>query len=255
MCTWWVPTPYLLGQADLSASEAALAILNDKCVACHGLAQTSGLDVRNRNSLLRDGSRGPAVVPGAPEDISLLFLASAHQGDLKMPPGTGLPLLASELDILEKWIREGAAWPGTGVMAAGAEPSWWSFQKPRRPAVPTPENLQLVANPIDAFVVAKLESKGLKPAPRADKRALIRRVYFDLIGLPPMPDEVDRFLNNPSSDAYKELIEELLASPRYGERWARHWLDVVRYADTGGFEVDVYFPNAWLPGLRDQILQ
>ena len=246
------PCTPLLGQADSSTSEAALAILTNKCVACHGLAQMSGLDVRERDSLLRGGKRGPAVVPGVPED-SLLFLASAHQGDLKMPPASGSPLPVSELDILEKWIHEGVVWPDTGGMAGGAEPSWWSFKKLRRPPLPTPDNLQLVANPIDAFVVAKLEAKGLKPAPRADKRTLIRRVYFDLIGLPPTPDEVNGFLNNPSPDSYKELIEELLASPRYGERWARHWLDVARYADSGGFEVDAYLPNAWR--YRDYVIK
>src|SRR5437879_1843353 len=129
--------------------------------------------------------------------------------------------------------------------APGAEPVWWSFRKPERSIVPATKDPGPPENPIDAFILAKLEEKGLPHAPLADRRTLIRRAYFDLIGLPPAPDRVERFVNDSSPKAYEDLINELLGSRQYGERWGRHWLDVARYADTGGYETDIYFKNAW----------
>src|SRR5438094_4968353 len=131
-----------------------------------------------------------------------------------------------------------------GVMSPdvrASEPVWWSFRKAEHPAVPAMKDSGWIQNPIDAFILAKLEEKELPHAPPADRRALIRRVYFDLIGLPPPPEKVEQFVKDPSPKAYANLIEELLASRQYGERWARHWLDVARYADTGGYETDIYF--------------
>jgi hypothetical protein len=129
--------------------------------------------------------------------------------------------------------------------ARGAEPVWWSFRKPERSIVPATKDPGRPENPIDAFILAKLEEKGLPHAPLADRRTLIRRAYFDLIGLPPAPDRVERFVNDSSPKAFANLIDELLTSRQYGERWGRHWLDVARYADTGGYETDIYFKNAW----------
>src|SRR5713101_944606 len=133
----------------------------------------------------------------------------------------------------------------TSRIARGEESAWWSFRKPERPAVPATKDAGWPKNPIDAFVLVKLEEKGLPHAAPADRRTLIRRAYFDLIGLPPDPTRVERFIHESSPKAYAELIEELLASNQYGERWGRHWLDVARYADTGGYETDIYFKNAW----------
>src|SRR5262245_47511252 len=161
-----------------------------------------------------------------------------------MPPGSKAPLASAELAILQRWINSGASWP-TDHVSQRTQPSWWSFKKVVRPPVPTPKRATGVVNPIDAFVLSKLKEKGLKPAPRADKLTLVRRAYFDLIGLPPTPQQIDRFLADSSPEAYEKLIDDLLASPHYGERWGRHWLDVVRYADSAGFEGDVYYPNAW----------
>ncbi len=129
--------------------------------------------------------------------------------------------------------------------ARGAEPVWWSFRKPERSIVPATKDPGRPENPIDAFILAKLEEKGLPHAPLADRRTLIRRAYFDLIGLPPAPDRVERFVNDSSPKAFANMIDELLTSRQYGERWGRHWLDVARYADTGGYETDIYFKNAW----------
>jgi hypothetical protein len=165
----------------------------------------------------------------------------------------GQPRLAdADLQLIHKWIKEGAPWDMAGVAQIPA-PTWWSFKKPRRPPVPEVSNSGWVRNPIDAFVLRKLEEKGLKPAPPADKRTLIRRAYFDLVGLPPPPEEVKNFLEDTSPDAYAKIVEKLLASPHYGERWGRHWLDVVRYADSSGFETDFYFKDAWR--YRDYVIK
>ena len=158
-----------------------------------------------------------------------------------------------DLATLKKWINEGAVWPAASVAPQSKEPEWWSFKNLRRPPLPQPAKTSLAANPIDLFISSKLGEKGLKPAPRADKLTLLRRVYFDLIGLPPSPEEAAKFLSDSSPKAYENLIDNLLASPRYGERWARHWLDVVRYADSAGFEGDVYYPNAWR--YRDYVIK
>lgn len=130
---------------------------------------------------------------------------------------------------------------------AGDAADWWSFRKPVRPAVPRSEDLRhtdRVRNPIDAFVLRKLEERGLSPAPIADRHTLVRRAYFDLLGVPPTPEQVTKFVNDPSADAWRNLIDELLKSKQYGERWGRHWLDVARYADSSGYETDLYYRNA-----------
>jgi hypothetical protein len=235
---------------DAVVQSTALKILKTKCEACHGASQIAGLDLRKRESLLKGGSRGPAVVPGNAGE-SLLYQAAAHQGDLRMPPGSLAPLPADELETLKKWINEGAAWASGSDQPR--EPEWWSLKSLRRPALPTSSASSGAVNPIDVFTAAKLREKGLKPAPRADKLTLLRRVYFDLVGLPPSQEETRKFLSDSSPNAYEKLIDSLLASPRYGERWARHWLDVVRYADSAGFEGDVYYPNAWR--YRDYIIK
>ncbi len=224
----------------------ALGVLEKRCLSCHGAARMSDLDLRQRETTLRGGKRGPAVVPGKPGD-SLLLQVVSGKSEIKMPPGKD-PLPAAEIDTLRAWIETGAPWP-SGIKSA-AEPSWWSFRRLRRPDVPVEQG---VRNPLDAFIARALRQQSLKPAPVAGRRTLIRRAYFDLIGLPPPPERVERFVQDESPDAWARLVDELLASPQYGERWGRHWLDVVRYADSGGYETDIYFKNAWR--YRDYVIK
>ena len=240
-----------LSQQSVPTKEAAKAILDKHCLACHGASEMSGLDMRRRETLLKGGHRGAALLPGKAEQ-SLLYQAAAHLGELKMPPGSSSPLPPEELMVLKKWIDEGAAWPEEGAPPKTPAASWWSFKKVRRPLVPSISGHD-TPNPIDAFVLAKLKEKGLAPAPKADKRTLLRRTYYDLIGLPPTPEQLDHFLKDPCPEAYEKVVDQLLDSPQYGERWGRHWLDVVRYADSAGFEGDVYYPNAWR--YRDYVIK
>ena len=229
--------------AQTSIDVSARRILEANCSSCHGAPRMGGLDLRERDAMLKGGTRGAAIVPGQSAG-SLLYQAVLHQGPLQMPPGKK-SLDPADIAILKTWIDSGAAWSAS---SSAPEPSWWSFRKPKRPAPPTGDG-----NPIDLFIASRLREKGLKPAPPADPRTLIRRLTYDLHGLPPSAQEVDTFLNDTSAGAYRELVDRLLASPRYGERWGRHWLDVVRYADTGGFETDIYFPNAWR--YRDYVIK
>ena len=208
----------------------------------------SGFDIRTRDALIKGGTRGPAVVAGN-KDNSLLFKAVQGSGELKMPPGKQT-LSTAEIRVLGDWIDAGARWDAKAPQAA-AEPSWWSFRKVKKPPVPAVAGK--TANPIDSFVLARLEKDGWKPATQADKRTLVRRAYFDLWGMPPTPQQIAEFEQDTSADAWTKLIDHLLASPRYGERWGRYWLDVARYADTGGFEHDMVFPNAWR--YRDYVIR
>jgi hypothetical protein len=223
-------------------AAAARRILDRHCVSCHGAARLAGLDLRSRDGLLRGGARGAAVVPGN-SGRSLLFDAVTGSGALKMPPG-GKPLPAQSVEILRRWIDGGALWAGDSAGAA-AEPSWWSLRKVKRPPTPPVNDSGWIRNPVDAFILSALENNGLKPAPAAAKSQLARRVYFDLLGLPPAPEDLSAFLVDNSAESYERLVERLLESPHYGERWGRHWLDVVRYADTGGYQTDLYFKDAW----------
>ncbi len=237
----------LCAQADRT-EQTARAILENRCLSCHGAARTSGLDLRERDGVLKGGNRGPAVAPGKAAE-SLLYKAVRHDGDLRMPPGK-TALTAAEVNAIRDWIDGGAKWTSS---AAKTTASWWSFQKPARPAVPAVKDAARVRTPIDAFILAKLEEKKLRLAPEADRRTLARRAYFDLHGLPPGPEQVEEFVNDKSPDAYEKLIDRLLASPRYGERWGRMWLDLVRYADTSGFETDHFFIGAWR--YRDWVIE
>jgi cytochrome c553 len=211
-----------------SPDEEARAVLQANCVSCHGAAKMSGLDLRTREAMLRGGTRGGAVVPGKAAD-SLLYKVVAGAGELKMPPGKKA-LGEADVRTLREWIDSGAQFGGSV-----AENGWWAFRKPVRPK----------AAGIDALVK--------RTAELADRRTLIRRLSFDLHGLPPSPEEITAFVNDPDPKAWEKLVDRMLDSPRYGERWARHWLDVVRYADTGGYETDVYFANAWR--YRDYVIR
>ena len=164
-------------------------------------------------------------------------------------PLTGDPLSADQVDQLRAWIDQGAPWPSDGVDTSSELPpgksSHWSFQAIGNPSEPTTSDPDWVRNPIDSFVLNALESKGLQPSPQASRATLIRRLHLDLLGLPPSPAAVDAFVSDPLPDAYQSLVRRLLSSPHFAERWARHWLDLARYADSDGFEKDGVRPHAW----------
>ncbi len=235
-------------------------VLANNCFRCHGPdKQKNGLRVDSRAALLKGGEQGPALVPGQPEK-SHLIQALSHETDLKMPPKK---LPQPQIADLTQWVKMGAPWPATAAPArvprprerpiTDAERAHWAFQPRQRPAVPAVKDPSWAINPIDAFLLARLEAKGLRPNPPASKRALIRRLYYDLIGLPPTPREVEAFVVESSPTAYAELVERLLESPRYGEKWGRHWLDLVRFAETNSYERDNDKPNAWR--YRDYVIQ
>ena len=231
------------GTGQPNGAEAALffetkvrPVLAEKCYACHSdRAQRGGVRLDSRAALLQPAGALPIVTPGDPEKSALLQ-AVHYTGKIKMPP-TG-KLSDAEIANLTLWVKNGAVWPSAagaatpGIGFTEAQRKFWSFQPIRKPAVPTVKNKAWVKSPLDAFVLAPLEAKGLKPAPPADKRTLIRRATYDLLGLPPTPSEVETFLADKSPDAFAKVVDRLLTSPRYGERWGRHWLDEVRYADS-----------------------
>ena len=243
-------------------------VLADNCFKCHGAAkQRGGLRLDSRADALAGGDNGKAVAPGDPANSLLLQAVTESNPDLKpMPPPPNAKLSAQQIADLTQWIKMGAPWPGqektvasTSAIRRGKfeitdkDRAHWAFQPVKRPDVPAVKNQAWVANPIDAFILAKLEAKRLQPDPPASKRELIRRVTYDVTGLPPTPEEVEAFANDPAPDAYEELVDRLLASPRYGEQWGRHWLDLVRFAETNSYERDGDKPNAWR--YRDYVIR
>lgn len=220
------------------------------CLSCHGSdKQKGGLRLDRKADALKGGDSGPAIVPGKLAESSLLRLVSGEDKDTVMPP-KGERLSDKQVAVLRAWIEQGAKWPDDGSVAVNPA-DWWSFKPITRPKVPG--TAASARNAIDHFVRARLTEKGLAPSPEADKRTLLRRVYFDLIGLPPTPEEIDRFLKDASPDAYEKVVDRLLASPQYGERWARHWLDVVHFGETHGYDKDKLRPNAW--PYRDYVIR
>ena len=207
-------------------------ILEKRCLGCHGAeTQLSHFDLRSRESTLKGGTRGAAIVPGNADKSLMHVLLTGNRAPL-MPPSGKLP--ASEIAVLKKWIDSGAPWGATTSLASGQKQTWWSFA----PLSPAGRGQGGLGRGIDSFITAKLKENKLSLSPPAPKRVLIRRVYADLWGLPPAPEDVEAFVRDTDPKAYEKLIEKLLASPRYGERWGRHWLDLARYADSGGFEGD-----------------
>ena len=246
-----------------SPGDQAAAVMKQNCLACHGAAKMSKLDLRTRETMLAGGERGPAIEPGKAAS-SRLYRMVAGLDKPSMPPGRALS--PDQVEIIRLWIDAGAPVAATAAPEAtdpsadaalakleerpitAEERRYWAFRPPLRNEPPAGAK-----NPIDAFLLATLHAKGLRPAPAADHRSLIRRAYLDLTGLPPTPAQVDAFLNDRAPDAFARVVEELLASPHYGERWGRHWLDVVRFSDSGGFEYDRDRPNAWR--YRDYVVQ
>jgi hypothetical protein len=236
-------------------------VLVANCYSCHDSTKaTSGLNLASKAGLELGGSRGVAVRPGDP-DASLLYRAVSYRDPmLKMPPGGKLP--DAVIADFREWIAQGAYDPRTDTPSVTPQPggiNWeqarrhWSFQPLRPVDPPKVRNKAWVRSPIDAFLLARLEQAGLAPAAPADRRTLLRRVTFDLTGLPPTPDEITAFVNDRSPEAFEKVVDRLLRSPHYGERWARHWLDLVRFAETNGHEFDFYKDEAWR--YRDYVIR
>jgi mono/diheme cytochrome c family protein len=215
-------------------------LLARRCTACHGPAkQKAGLRLDTAAAIRKGGDSGPAIVSGK-GSASLLIKAVSGAPDVPVMPRNGPRLSAAEIGLLKTWIDQGATAPTTEIAAdpRQAKRKHWAFQPVVRPPLPPVRDVAWVRNPIDRFILARLEKEGIAPSPEADRTTLIRRVSLDLVGLPPTPREVEEFVHDPRPDAYERLVDRLLASPHYGERWGRHWLDLARYADSNGFNID-----------------
>ena len=228
------------GQFELFEKKVR-PLLVERCQKCHGPEkQEAGLRLDRREPALAGGDSGPIVAPGDPEKSRLIEVVR-YDGDTQMPPSGKLP--DDELAALVAWVKQGAPWPADGGGQPTAAPGdegtagqrHWAFQPLRRPSLPAVSRPEWCATPIDRLVLHELDARGLTPAPPADRRTLLRRASYDLIGLPPTAADVEAFEHDESPDAWPRAIDRLLASPHYGERWARHWLDVARYADTKGY--------------------
>ncbi len=223
------------------AREAG-AILVGKCVGCHGPEKKKGgLDLSRRTLALSGGENGPALVPGHASES--LLVEKVAEGE--MPPNG--PLSREQADVVRAWVESGAAYPSEPLAAPRAGADWWSLQPVRRVAPPEAKGpgSDRIRTPIDAFIRTGLDAAGLNPSPEADRATLIRRVTFDLTGLPPSPEQVDAFVADADPMAYEKLVDRLLASPHYGERWGRHWLDVVRFGESEGYETNLPRFSAW----------
>ena len=232
-------------------------ILQTKCSSCHnGVDRKGDFSLQSQKSLADSGF----VVPNHSSESHFISVVTADAGQPPSMPQNGEPLTKDEVHVLKSWIDDGAPWPQNLVLT---EPvidnfNWWSLQPIVRPTLPainagTIDGTLQTRTPIDHFIAAKQLELGLTPADEADRRTLIRRLTYDLTGLPPTIERMEAFLTDTAPDAYERLVEELLASPNYGEHWARHWLDVVKYADTCGFDKDKLRPNAW--PYRDYVIR
>jgi hypothetical protein len=221
-------------------------IFQTRCYGCHGpQLQTSGLRLDDGAAAMAGGNSGPAIVSGHADKSKLILRVSGAPGIGAMPP-MGKRLTAEEVATLRAWIDQGAKWPQTEqTTAAKPRSTHWAFQTVSKPAPPDVKNRAWVRNPIDNFILARLEKQKIATSQEADKRTLLRRVSLDLTGLPPTPEESASFVNDPRADAYEHQVDRLLASPHFGEKWARHWLDQARYADSDGYEKDWFRPWAW----------
>ena len=254
------PTP-----AQLQFFESKVRpVFSENCYKCHSQQAEKikgGLLLDTRDGVLKGGDNGPAIVPGSPEKSLLIKAIGYTDPDLQMPPNDR-KLSEQQIADLTAWVKMGAPDPRVenatlAQRKPGDDKHHWSWQPLKKPPVPEVQNSEWVKSPVDNFVLAKLEEKGLKPNPPADKRTLLRRATFDLIGLPPTPEEVDAFLKDDAPDAFEKVVDRLLASPHYGERWGRHWLDIARYSDTKGQvrrqREDEAYPFAWT--YRDYVIR
>ena len=225
--------------AEVSFADDVEPLLRQHCVICHGVAlQQSGLRLDRRDDALRGGVSGPIIAPGNASASVLIKRLEGLDGLQRMPPSH--PLARADIDTFRAWIAEGAQWAVSDESPdSKAGPGHWAFRPNRRPAVPQVRDTDWVRNPIDAFVLARLEREGLEPSPEAPANSLVRRAFLDLTGLPPGPEDID------AASSYDALVDRLLDSDHFGERWASHWLDQVRYADSDGYEKDTVRPHAW----------
>ena len=267
------PFVCLLLAADPPADPADIAFFESKirplfveqCHQCHGPSKQKGeLRLDSRSAILRGGDRGPAVVPGNPKESLIVKAISYECEELKMPPKKKLS--ATQMRDIERWIARGAVWPketakednSSGIrrgafQLTAKDREHWAFKPLGKESPLSVKNAEWASGAIDRFILSRLEARNLKPNPEADKRTLIRRATFDLTGLPPTPEETAAFLADDSPAAYESLIDRLLASPAYGEKWGRHWLDLVRYAETNSYERDNAKPHAWR--FRDYVVR
>ena len=261
MSKWWQTANLLLVWASLGCGTGARSdelflnrvapILETRCLGCHrGAAARGGLSLETAAGLARGGDSGPPVEPG---NAAASWLLDLIAGDAPSMPQDDEPLSDEQVAVIRRWIETGVNWPEGVELTDRRSPSgWWSFRPLARPPLPEVSS-SWIQNPIDAFVAAEHAAHGLQPAPAADRRTLIRRVTYDLHGLPPTPQEIDEFLADTSPAAYATLVDRLLASPRYGERWARHWLDVVHFGETHGYDKDKRRDHAW--PYRDYVIR
>ena len=245
---------FLLPVLSVRASPVDFArevrpLFEKHCLKCHGPEkQKSGYRLDVREIALTGGeAHAPNIVPGQPGKSPLLRFVAGEDADMRMPP-KGALLTAQERRVLEAWVAAGAVWPEGDSVQVAAPTDWWSLKPLRKPEPPSRD-----PKPVDAFVQARLAREGWTLSQPAAKETLLRRITFDLAGLPPSPEELDAFLSDNTPDAYERVVDRLLASPRYGERWARHWLDVVHYGDTHGYDKDKPRPNAW--PYRDYVIR
>ena len=230
--------PLVLFPQEVDFVRDVQPILKKSCVGCHGAAQQlGGLRLDAKTTTFTGGVSGPSVKPNHAID-SPLYIRVAGMGDQARMPMGGKPLPAEQMSVLKRWIDEGAKWPDEVGAKVVEVKKHWAFVAPVRPALPVVSTPLWAKNPIDAFVLAKLDQEKLKPSAETDRTTLLRRLSLDLVGLPPTVQEVDAFLKDKSKTAYEKQVDRLLASPHYGERWGRHWLDAARYADSDGYEKD-----------------
>jgi mono/diheme cytochrome c family protein len=230
-------------------------IFEEHCYSCHGAEkQKGGLRLDVKSAALKGGDEhAPNILPGKAATSPLITFIKGEDEDMLMPP-KGKRLSAAQVETLSRWIQEGALWPdGVDSVSLRDPKAHWSFQPVSDPKVPEPGNQAWPRSPLDRFILGRLEKEGLSPNPEASRSEWLRRVSFDLTGLPPSPKQRQAFEADPRPDAYERVVDELLGSPRYGEQWAQHWLDLVRYADTHGFEVNTERPNAW--PYRDHVIR
>jgi len=236
--------PFASAQTQIDFKRDIEPIFAASCYQCHGAKKAAGqLRLDGKAYAMKGGLSGAVILSGNSKASILLKRILGEGGEARMPMGAD-PLTSEQIELVRQWIDQGAVWPesdgATGRKGDGANepPKHWAYLKPIRPTLPLVKNSAWVRNPIDAFVLARLEKEGLSPSPEASKETLLRRVYLDLIGLPPNVKEMDEFLADKSPDAYEKVVDRLLVSPHYGERWARPWLDLARYADSNGYEKD-----------------
>ncbi len=251
------PPPAAAQKVDFAKDLQQL--FSERCFDCHGeKKQESGFRADSRAGLLKGGDNGPSIIAGeSAKSILVQVLADTHS-DIAAMPKKKEKFTPEQIGLVRAWIDQGAVWEGSAEMTVSYNTNHWAFQVPRRPAAPAVSNKKWARTPIDNFVLAKLDAEKLNPSPEADKITLLRRLSLDLIGLPPTPEEVDAFLAAKSAEAYTKQVERLLASPHYGEKWGRFWLDAARYADSDGFEKDktrnVWFYRDWVVNAFNQDL-